>query len=64
MRIMPDTSMGVKKRYAYVDYDGKHGYRGVEMRRSSTPQVVKTCQKKLFESILNGDSRTLPKSTK
>ena len=49
---------GVKKRYAYVDFDGKHGYRGVEMRRSSSPQVVKSCQERLFNSILNGDSRT------
>ena len=45
---------GVKKRYAYVDYDGKHGYRGVEMRRSSTPQVVKTVQQSIFDCILGG----------
>ena len=46
---------GVKKRYAYVDYDGNHGFRGVELRRSSTPTVVKTVQAELFESILSGD---------
>jgi DNA polymerase elongation subunit (family B) len=47
---------GVKKRYAYVDYDGKHGFRGVELRRSSTPPIVKHVQKVLFESILDGDT--------
>lgn len=45
---------GVKKRYAYLDYAGKRGYRGVEMRRSSTPQVVKTVQQAIFDTILNG----------
>ncbi len=48
---------GVKKRYAYLDFDGKQGFRGVEMRRSSTPQFVKTAQARLFESILNGADR-------
>ena len=49
---------GVKKRYAYVDFDGKFGYRGVEMRRSSTPPVVKTFQQALFDCILNGGERS------
>jgi DNA polymerase elongation subunit (family B) len=63
-RVKPDAfyaryfQWGVKKRYAYVDFDGKHGFRGVEMRRSSSPQVVKSCQERLFKSILDGDSRT------
>jgi DNA polymerase, archaea type len=48
---------GVKKRYAYVDFDGKFGYRGVELRRSSTPPVVKTFQSALFDCILNGGER-------
>ena len=45
---------GVKKRYAYRDFNGKHGYRGVELRRSSTPNVVKTVQQALFDCILDG----------
>jgi DNA polymerase elongation subunit (family B) len=45
---------GVKKRYAYLDYDGKRGYRGVEMRRSSAPPVVKQVQQSIFDCILNG----------
>lgn len=45
---------GVKKRYAYRDFKGKHGYRGVELRRSSTPNVVKTVQQALFDCILDG----------
>jgi DNA polymerase elongation subunit (family B) len=63
-RVKPDAfyaryfQWGVKKRYAYVDFDGKHGFRGVEMRRSSSPKVVKSCQERLFKSILDGDSRT------
>jgi len=63
-RVKPDAfyaryfQWGVKKRYAYVDFDGHHGFRGVEMRRSSSPQVVKSAQERLFKSILDGDSRT------
>lgn len=49
---------GVKKRYAYLDYNNKHGFRGVEMRRSSTPQVVKTVQQEMFSAILDGADRT------
>jgi DNA polymerase elongation subunit (family B) len=48
---------GVKKRYAYLDYNNKKGYRGVEMRRSSTPQIVKDIQQAMFEEILNGAGR-------
>ena len=43
---------GVKKRYAYVDFNGKRGYRGVEMRRSSAPKIVKDAQQVIFDSIL------------
>lgn len=63
-RVKPDAfyaryfQWGVKKRYAYVDFDGKHGFRGVEMRRSSSPQVVKSCQERLFKAILDGSSKT------
>ena len=49
---------GVKKRYAYMDFNGKKGYRGVEMRRSSSPQIVKDAQQAIFDSILNGCSKT------
>lgn len=53
---------GVKKRYAYLDYGGKKGFRGVEIRRSSTPTVVKDVQKQLFDTILNGgDSKEVAK---
>ena len=45
---------GVKKRYAYRDYSGKHGYRGVELRRSSSPPVVKRVQQAIFDCILDG----------
>ena len=45
---------GVKKRYAYRDFNGKHGYRGVELRRSSAPPVVKTMQQAIFDTILDG----------
>lgn len=48
---------GVKKRYAYLDYNDKHGYRGVEMRRSSTPPIVKQVQQEMFDAILNGAGR-------
>ena len=48
---------GVKKRYAYLDYDDKHGYRGVEMRRSSAPPIVKQVQQEMFDAILNGAGR-------
>ena len=65
-RIKPDAyyaryfQWGVKKRYAYVDYDGNYGYRGVEIRRSSTPKIVKDIQKIIFEAILAGsDSKEL-----
>ena len=51
---------GVKKRYAYREFNGKDGFRGVEIRRSSVPQVVKTAQHRVFKSILNGcDKREL-----
>lgn len=49
---------GVKKRYAYMDFNGKKGYRGVEMRRSSSPQIVKDAQQAIFDNILNGCSKT------
>ena len=48
---------GRKKRYAYVDYDNHMGYRGVEIRRSSSAQVVKEFQKGLFRTILDGGDR-------
>jgi len=48
---------GRKKRYAYVDYDEHYGYRGVEIRRSSSTQVVKMFQEGLFEVILGGGDR-------
>jgi DNA polymerase elongation subunit (family B) len=48
---------GVKKRYAYMDFDGKKGYRGVEMRRSSSPKVVKDAQQIIFDAILGGVSK-------
>lgn len=47
-------SWGVKKRYAYQEFDGKQSFRGVEMRRSSAPQIVKTAQAQVFDAILNG----------
>tara|TARA_B100001939_G_scaffold128063_1_gene110957 strand:- start:16405 stop:19026 length:2622 start_codon:yes stop_codon:yes gene_type:complete len=59
-RIKPDAyyaryfQWGVKKRYAYVDFDDNFGFRGVEIRRSSTPQVVKDIQKAIFACILEG----------
>jgi len=63
-RIKPDAyyaryfQWGVKKRYAYVDFDGNYGFRGVEIRRSSTPQVVKDIQKAIFACILDGGDAT------
>jgi hypothetical protein len=63
-RIKPDAyyaryfQWGVKKRYAYVDFDGNYGFRGVEIRRSSTPQVVKDIQKAIFACILEGGDAT------
>ena len=59
-RIKPDAlyetyfSWGVKKRYAYREFDGKQGFRGVEMRRSSSPEIVKRAQLRVFELILDG----------
>ena len=50
-------SWGVKKRYAYRDYDGKYAFRGVEIRRSSAPQVVKDAQQEVFGAILEGCDR-------
>ena len=50
-------SWGVKKRYAYLTFDGDFGFRGVEIRRSSVPTVVKEGQKRLFDIVLNGGSR-------
>ena len=47
-------SWGAKKRYAYVDYKGNFGFRGVEIRRSSVPKIVKDAQYRVFDSILNG----------
>lgn len=49
---------GVKKRYAYIDYDGKLGWRGVEIRRSSTPGFVKKIQQVLLETVLTGGDKT------
>ena len=63
-RVKPDAyyaryfQWGVKKRYAYVDFNGKRGYRGVEMRRSSAPKIVKDAQQVIFDSILNGATKT------
>lgn len=62
-RVKPDAyydryfQWGVKKRYAYLDFDGHYGFRGVEMRRSSSPKVVKRVQERLFSAILDGSSR-------
>lgn len=50
-------SWGVKKRYAYLTFSGDYGFRGVEIRRSSVPKVVKDAQRKLFDVILNGADR-------
>ena len=50
-------SWGVKKRYAYREYDGKKSFRGVEIRRSSAPQIVKSAQMKVFDAILSGCDR-------
>lgn len=47
-------SWGVKKRYAYLTFDGDYGFRGVEIRRSSVPKVVKDAQRILFDAILDG----------
>ena len=48
---------GVKKRYAYLDFDGNYGWRGVEIRRSSTPKFVKKIQRQLLETVLIGSDR-------
>ena len=48
---------GVKKRYAYIDYDGNSGWRGVEIRRSSTPGFVKKIQRELLETVLKGGDK-------
>ena len=50
-------SWGVKKRYAYREYDGKQSFRGVEIRRSSSPSIVKNAQMELFTTILDGADR-------
>lgn len=50
-------SWGVKKRYAYIEYDGKQSFRGVEIRRSSAPEIVKSAQKRVFDAILSGCDR-------
>ena len=50
-------SWGVKKRYAYLTFSGDYGFRGVEIRRSSVPKVVKDAQRRLFDAILNGADR-------
>ena len=50
-------SWGVKKRYAYRLFDGTQGHRGVEMRRSSAPTVVKEAQARIFDAILDGVTR-------
>ena len=63
-KVKPDAlyeryfSWGVKKRYAYREFGGKQGFRGVEMRRSSSPQVVKDAQLRIFNLILDGCNRT------
>jgi len=51
-------SWGVKKRYAYLTFSGDYGFRGVEIRRSSVPKVVKDAQRRLFDIILDGGKRT------
>ena len=59
-RVKPDAyyaryfSWGVKKRYAYRLFDGAEGFRGVELRRSSSPEIVKRAQRRVFDAILGG----------
>lgn len=48
---------GRKKRYAYIDFNDKMGFRGVEMRRSNVPPVVRTVQEALFNAVLLGEGR-------
>ena len=63
-RVKPDAfyrryfSWGIKKRYAYLDFNEHEGYRGVELRRSSAPEFVKRVQLRLFDCILRGGDRT------
>ena len=63
-RVKPDAyyaryfQWGVKKRYAYRLFDGGEGFRGVELRRSSTPEIVKRAQRRVFDAILGGCDRT------
>jgi DNA polymerase elongation subunit (family B) len=63
-RVKPDAyyaryfSWGVKKRYAYRLFDGSEGFRGVELRRSSTPEIVKRAQRRVFDAILGGCDTT------
>ena len=62
-KVKPDAyyrcyfSWGIKKRYAFLDYGDTKGYRGVELRRSSAPQIVKRVQHRLFDCILHGGDR-------
>ena len=62
-KVKPDAlyeryfAWGVKKRYAYREFGGKQGFRGVEMRRSSSPEIVKMAQQRIFDMILDGCNR-------
>lgn len=50
---------GVKKRYAYLDFNDKIETRGVETRRSSATKITKHILTDLFKEILiSGDFRT------
>tara|TARA_R110001592_G_scaffold210521_3_gene462090 strand:+ start:7895 stop:10573 length:2679 start_codon:yes stop_codon:yes gene_type:complete len=63
-RIKPDAyydryfQWGAKKRYAYMDDAGVIGYRGVEIRRSNAPALIKEFQRRLLDSVLSGGSKT------
>ena len=48
---------GRKKRYAYKTLDGDLEFKGVEMKRSSVAPVVKTVQRAIFKSILDGEDK-------
>lgn len=48
---------GRKKRYAYKTLEGDLEFKGVEMKRSSVAPVVKTVQREIFRSILDGEDK-------
>ena len=62
-RIKPDAyyalyfQWGAKKRYAYIDDAGVIGYRGIEIRRSNAPQILKEFQKRLLDTVLGGGDK-------